>query len=74
LVESNENPIVSIHDHGAGGHLNCLSELEDTGGLIDLDKLPVGDPTFRQKKSLVTSLKKEWDWLLVRDIDTLQKN
>jgi phosphoribosylformylglycinamidine synthase len=33
--------IVSIHDHGAGGHLNCLSELvEDTGGLIDLDKLP----------------------------------
>jgi phosphoribosylformylglycinamidine synthase len=23
LVESNENPIVSIHDHGAGGHLNC---------------------------------------------------
>jgi phosphoribosylformylglycinamidine (FGAM) synthase-like enzyme len=33
------------HDHGAGGHLNCLSELvEDTGGLIDLDKLPVGDP------------------------------
>jgi phosphoribosylformylglycinamidine synthase len=31
-VGSNENPIVSIHDHGAGGHLNCLSELvEDTG-------------------------------------------
>jgi phosphoribosylformylglycinamidine synthase len=59
---SDENPIVSIHDHGAGGHLNCLSELvEDTGGLIDLDKLPVGDPPFRQKKSLVTSLKKEWD-------------
>ena len=42
LVESDVNPIVSIHDHGAGGHLNCLSELvEDTGGLIDLDKLPV---------------------------------
>jgi phosphoribosylformylglycinamidine synthase len=38
-------------DHGAGGHLNCLSELvEDTGGLIDLDKLPVGDPTYRPKK------------------------
>ena len=31
LVERTENPIVSIHDHGAGGHLNCLSELvEDT--------------------------------------------
>jgi phosphoribosylformylglycinamidine synthase len=51
LVESNENPIVSIHDHGAGGHLNCLSELvEDTGGLIDLDKLPVGDPTLSAKE------------------------
>jgi hypothetical protein len=66
LVESNENPIVSIHDHGAGGHLNCLSELvEDTGGLIETNCLWVTLP-FRQKKSLVTSLKKEWDWLLVR--------
>ena len=27
LAESDSNPIVSIHDHGAGGHLNCLSEL-----------------------------------------------
>ena len=23
LAESDDNPIVSIHDHGAGGHLNC---------------------------------------------------
>ena len=51
LVESSENPIVSIHDHGAGGHLNCLSELvEETGGLINLDKLPVGDPTLSAKE------------------------
>ncbi|MFD2744438.1 MULTISPECIES: phosphoribosylformylglycinamidine synthase [Sphingobacterium] len=51
MVESDHNPIVSIHDHGAGGHLNCLSELvEDTGGLIDLDKLPVGDPTLSAKE------------------------
>jgi phosphoribosylformylglycinamidine synthase len=51
LVESENNPIVSIHDHGAGGHLNCLSELvEDTGGLIDLDQLPVGDPTLSAKE------------------------
>jgi phosphoribosylformylglycinamidine synthase len=36
LVESDHNPIVSIHDHGAGGHLNCLSELiEETGGLLE---------------------------------------
>ncbi|WP_282148985.1 phosphoribosylformylglycinamidine synthase [Algibacter lectus] len=51
MVESDENFIVSIHDHGAGGHLNCLSELvEDTGGHIDLDKLPVGDPTLSSKE------------------------
>jgi phosphoribosylformylglycinamidine synthase len=51
MVESEINPIVSIHDHGAGGHLNCLSELvEDTGGHIDLDKLPVGDPTLSAKE------------------------
>jgi len=51
MVESEENYIVSIHDHGAGGHLNCLSELvEDTGGKIDLDALPVGDPTLSDKE------------------------
>lgn len=51
MVESDHNPIVSIHDHGAGGHLNCLSELvEESGGLIDLDKLPVGDPTLSAKE------------------------
>jgi len=51
MVESDHNTIVSIHDHGAGGHLNCLSELvEDTGGKIDLDKLPVGDPTLSAKE------------------------
>ena len=51
LVEGGNNPIVSIHDHGAGGHLNCLSELvEETGGIIELDKLPIGDPTLSAKE------------------------
>ncbi len=51
LSEAGENPIISIHDHGAGGHLNCLSELvESTGGKIDTSKLPVGDPTLSQKE------------------------
>src|SRR5690606_30151050 len=47
MAEAEENPIVSIHDHGAGGHLNCLSELvENSGGNIDIKALPVGDPTL----------------------------
>jgi phosphoribosylformylglycinamidine synthase len=51
MVEDDINPIVSIHDHGAGGHLNCLSELvEETGGIIDMDKLPIGDPTLSAKE------------------------
>lgn len=51
MVEAKENPIVSIHDHGAGGHLNCLSELvEDTGGTFDINKFPVGDPTLSDKE------------------------
>ncbi|MDO9554303.1 phosphoribosylformylglycinamidine synthase [Rhodonellum sp.] len=51
MAESDDNPIISIHDHGAGGHLNCLSELvETTGGTIYLDQLPVGDPTLSAKE------------------------
>lgn len=49
--EETENPIISIHDHGAGGHLNCLSELvEATGGRIDMENLPIGDPTLSAKE------------------------
>ena len=51
LSESDNNPIISIHDHGAGGHLNALSELvEATGGKIDMSKLPIGDPTLSSKE------------------------
>jgi phosphoribosylformylglycinamidine synthase len=51
LVESKKNPIISIHDHGAGGHLNCLSELvEENGGTIQINKLPIGDPTLSFKE------------------------
>ena len=51
MTECGDNPIRSIHDHGAGGHLNCLSELIDkSGGKINVDKLPVGDPTLSDKE------------------------
>ena len=51
LAESDDNPIISIHDHGAGGHLNCISELvEATGGKIDMSQLPIGDPTLSAKE------------------------
>ena len=51
MVESSNNPIVSIHDHGAGGHLNCLSELlEECGGKVNIDNLPIGDLTLSYKE------------------------
>jgi phosphoribosylformylglycinamidine synthase len=51
LTEAKKNTIISIHDHGAGGHLNCLSELvEEKGGTIDINKLPIGDTTLSAKE------------------------
>jgi phosphoribosylformylglycinamidine synthase len=75
LVESDNNPIVSIHDHGAGGHLNCLSELiEETGGLIDLDKLPVGDPTLSAKEIIGNESQERMGLVIGQnDIELLQK-
>ncbi|WP_378172175.1 phosphoribosylformylglycinamidine synthase [Aquimarina sp. SS2-1] len=75
MVESDVNTIVSIHDHGAGGHLNCLSELvEETGGKIDLDKLPVGDPTLSAKE-IIGNESQERMGLVIgqKDIDTLER-
>ncbi|MDH7447202.1 phosphoribosylformylglycinamidine synthase [Aquimarina sp. 2201CG14-23] len=75
MVESDVNTIVSIHDHGAGGHLNCLSELvEETGGKIDLDNLPVGDPTLSAKE-IIGNESQERMGLVIgqKDIDTLER-
>src|SRR5690554_5048581 len=70
LVESDHNPIVSIHDHGAGGHLNCLSELvEETGGEIALEKLPVGDPTLSAKE-IIGNESQERMGLVIGEEDT----
>ena len=75
MVESDINPIVSIHDHGAGGHLNCLSELvEDTGGKINIDALPLGDPTLSAKE-IIGNESQERMGLVIgeKDINTLQR-
>lgn len=75
MVESDINPIVSIHDHGAGGHLNCLSELvEDTGGKINIDALPVGDPTLSAKE-IIGNESQERMGLVIgkKNMDTLQR-
>ena len=68
LVESTHNPIISIHDHGAGGHLNCLSELvEETGGTINIDKLPLGDPTLSAKEIIGNESQERMGLILKED-------
>ena len=75
LSESLNNPIISIHDHGAGGHLNCLSELvEATGGKIDISKLPVGDPTLSAREIIGNESQERMGLILKKiDVDTLTK-
>ncbi len=75
MAESDNNPIVLIHDHGAGGHLNCLSELvEETGGTIHLDKLPVGDPTLSAKEIAGNESQERMGLVLKeKDIDSLKR-
>lgn len=69
MAESGANPIVSIHDHGAGGHLNSLSELvETTGGTIEIGKLPLGDPTLSDKE-IIGNESQERMGLIIREQD-----
>ena len=75
LAESDDNPIISIHDHGAGGHLNALSELvETTGGKIDMAQLPIGDPTLSAKEIVGNESQERMGMLIAeKDIDRVRR-
>lgn len=75
MVESDASSIISIHDHGAGGHLNCLSELvENIGGIIYLDKLPVGDPTLSAKEIIGNESQERMGLVIAaKDVDRLRE-
>ena len=67
LCEEDVNPVVSIHDHGSAGHVNCLSELvEECGGLIDMTKLPIGDKTLSSKE-IIANESQERMGLLIQE-------
>jgi phosphoribosylformylglycinamidine synthase len=71
MTEAGHNPVVSIHDHGAGGHLNSISELiEATGGVIHIDDLPIGDPTLSDKE-IISNESQERMGLLLGEKDVL---
>ncbi len=75
MAEAGINPIVSIHDHGAGGHLNSLSELvEETGGIIDIHKLPVGDTTLSAKEIIGNESQERMGLVIKKkDVDLLKR-
>ena len=75
LCEEDTNPVVSIHDHGSAGHVNCLSELvEECGGLIDMSKLPVGDKTLSSKEIIANESQERMGLLIDQEhIEHVQK-
>ena len=75
LCEEETNPVVSIHDHGSAGHLNCLSELvEECGGEIDMAKLPIGDKTLSSKEIIANESQERMGLLIdEKHIDHVQK-
>ena len=75
LCEEDVNPVVSIHDHGSAGHLNCLSELvEECGGEIDMTKLPIGDQTLSSKEIIANESQERMGLLIdEKHIDHVRK-
>ena len=75
LCEEEVNPVVSIHDHGSAGHVNCLSELvEECGGLIDMTKLPIGDKTLSSKEIIANESQERMGLLIQEEhIDHVRK-
>jgi phosphoribosylformylglycinamidine synthase len=75
IGEMAKNPVFLIHDHGAGGHFNCFVELVgETGGVIHLYELPIGDPTLSDKE-IIGNESQERMGLVVSedDVDLIRK-
>lgn len=75
LCEEEDNPVISIHDHGAAGHVNCLSELvEECGGEIHMDRLPVGDKSLSAKEIIANESQERMGLLIdEKAIDHVRK-
>ena len=65
-IEMGENnPIVSIHDQGAGGPANVLKELvEKSGGRIELRRITLGDPTLSVLKIWIAEYQERCGFLI----------
>ncbi len=60
-----DNPIVSLHDQGAGGPANVLKELvEKAGGRIELRRIVLGDPTLSVLKIWIAEYQERCGFLI----------
>ncbi len=68
-VEMGErNPIISVHDQGAGGPANVLKELvEKAGGRIELRQIKLGDPTLSVLKIWIAEYQERCGFLIAPD-------
>jgi phosphoribosylformylglycinamidine synthase len=61
----NRNPIISVHDQGAGGPANVLKELvEKAGGKIELRRIKLGDPTLSVLKIWIAEYQERCGFLI----------
>jgi phosphoribosylformylglycinamidine synthase len=59
------NPIISVHDQGAGGPANVLKELvEKAGGKIELRRIRLGDPTLSVLKIWIAEYQERCGFLI----------
>ena len=59
------NPMISIHDQGAGGPANVLKELvEKAGGRVDLRHIKLGDPTLSVLKIWIAEYQERCGFLI----------
>jgi phosphoribosylformylglycinamidine synthase len=59
------NPIISVHDQGAGGPANVLKELvEKSGGKIELRRIRLGDPTLSVLKIWIAEYQERCGFLI----------
>jgi phosphoribosylformylglycinamidine synthase len=65
-IEMGENnPIISIHDQGAGGPANVLKELvEKSGGRIGIRQINLGDPTLSVLKIWIAEYQERCGFLI----------
>ena len=71
LTEDERNPIISIHDQGAGGTANVTKEIVyPIGGIVDIRNITTGDPTLTTVEKLVAEYQ-EQDTILIRPLSLL---